>query len=254
MDPNVWKPLDVDSEVAWLRERVEHDYSTGFDATGWEASVWVLHSMYECATLDPDLTHDDVHQLELAAGLVERTVIGDCDLDTQTTVIGCDLGFSEHPGPGWSRLRWSALADRLGVSFNDQKFPPSHGWFPYRSWPISIRPPGEGSLDSKSLDSLIRLLTGGLSSAECIAAYSYVSGGWDLELVRCFAGPISRLRDFVELGEWAGTPSNFWSPDRSWMVYTDWDLWATKVSGSIELIQSLEGDDELETLVWERPS
>ena len=64
----------------------------------------------------------------------------------------------------------------------------------------------------------------------------------------------------VELGEVAtlvqpslgrvGSPSN-WSPiDRTWMVFTDWDLWATKVSGPIELIESIRSAPDLECMIW----
>lgn len=48
------------------------------------------------------------------------------------------------------------------------------------------------------------------------------------------------------------TPSNWWPLDESWMVYTDWDLWATKVSGPSELITSIESDQDLECTRWDR--
>ncbi len=47
------------------------------------------------------------------------------------------------------------------------------------------------------------------------------------------------------------TPNNFWPADRSWLVLTSHDLWATRVFGSAELIASLEAADELETLRWQ---
>ena len=47
------------------------------------------------------------------------------------------------------------------------------------------------------------------------------------------------------------TPSNLWPTDKSWFVYTDWDLMATKVSGPAELVAAIEADDELESLRWE---
>jgi hypothetical protein len=39
-----------------------------------------------------------------------------------------------------------------------------------------------------------------------------------------------------------------WPDDRPWLTFTDEDLWATKVSGSRELIERLMADDELETV------
>ena len=49
-----------------------------------------------------------------------------------------------------------------------------------------------------------------------------------------------------------GTPTNWWPSDRSWFVYTDWDLWATKVSGPAALVDSIRKDDWLETIDWAR--
>jgi hypothetical protein len=252
MDRNVWTPLDLDAETAWLREGSDEGYSCGFDVSGWEATIWILHSMYESPALQSNLSHDDVHRSGVDAGLIEPSVIGDCNLNERTVLTGGGLGYSEHPGPGWSRLRWAELADRLDLAFDGQEYAPCFRWFPYSSWPVSICPPSEGSLDSETLDRLISHLAVSSSSANCIAAHSFLSGGCDDQRQRCFSGPVARLRDFVEGDEWAAIPSNFWAPDRSWMVYTDWDLWATKVSGSLELVRSLQADSDLETLSWKR--
>nr|CTQ90460.1 hypothetical protein [Kibdelosporangium sp. MJ126-NF4] len=46
------------------------------------------------------------------------------------------------------------------------------------------------------------------------------------------------------------TPSNLWPADRSWFVYTDWDLWATRISGPPELIAAVTAHSELETTRW----
>ena len=42
------------------------------------------------------------------------------------------------------------------------------------------------------------------------------------------------------------TPSNIWPADRSWFVYTDYDLWATRISGSQALIDALIEDSEID--------
>ena len=39
-----------------------------------------------------------------------------------------------------------------------------------------------------------------------------------------------------------------WPDNRSWFVYTDWDLSGTRVSGTAELIDSVVADLELETI------
>jgi hypothetical protein len=202
---NFWAALDFDAEVEWLRNRSDDDYSGGIDATGWEESIWILHSMYEASSIASSRTHDDAHRSALDAGLAEPTVINERNLDEKTILTGSPLGFSEHPGLGWSRLHWSELAGRLNLRLDEQKYPPCFRWFPYSGWPISIRPPAEGSLDSESLDRLIPYLTGGSSSATCIAAHSFFSGGCDNQRQRCFAGPVGRLRDFVDGDEWQAT-------------------------------------------------
>ena len=69
-----------------------------------------------------------------------------------------------------------------------------------------------------------------------------------------FAGMLPEASDLVVGGGLDCTPGNLWPDDRSWFVYTDADLMATKVSGSAALIAVLEGDPHLETLRWEPPA
>lgn len=49
-----------------------------------------------------------------------------------------------------------------------------------------------------------------------------------------------------------GTPSNLWPLDRSWMMFTDWDLWGTKVSGPRELMDAIQSAPGLECIDWRR--
>lgn len=58
-------------------------------------------------------------------------------------------------------------------------------------------------------------------------------------------GEIGSLYDHADV---TGSPSNIWPEDRSWVVWTDHDLWGTRVRGSASLIQALERDSELETI------
>src|SRR4051794_30389115 len=108
--------------------------------------------MYERHDVPGGLSHDGVHRIELAAGTrCERFVINDVDLDQQGVVVGAALGRTSDPGPGWTRLLWSELAERLGISIFAEWHYPCHRSFPYRSWPANIRPPAEGSLDREQL-------------------------------------------------------------------------------------------------------
>ncbi len=242
------------SVLSWLDRRA-HEGSdvTGFDASGWEASVWILHAMYETAELPAGISHDDVHRMERAAGLTEPVMIGDVDVDevlAGAQVVGSALGRSAWPGPGWKRLRWSELALRLDVDPFAIDVPPCLRSFPYSSWPANIAPPGEGSLDREQflclLDHLAAVQPDG-DRAGCFAFYAPVMTG-DYEQVTIYGGELSELVDLYDEDDLPGSPSNFWPTDRSWLVYTDADLWATKVSGSGQLIERLFDDEKIEAV------
>jgi len=61
-------------------------------------------------------------------------------------------------------------------------------------------------------------------------------------------GCIGDLASLLDSDDLDGTPGNIWPEDRSWLVYTDYDLLGTKVSSSTHLVERLESDPELETL------
>lgn len=44
------------------------------------------------------------------------------------------------------------------------------------------------------------------------------------------------------------SPSNLWTEDRSWVLCTDYDLWATKVAGPTSLVEALLNDIEIEAV------
>ncbi len=81
----------------------------------------------------------------------------------------------------------------------------------------------------------------------CVA--SLASGDFDHPTL--LSGPLKAIRELVE-GEnpYESTPSNFWPHDRTWFVWTDWDLWATKISGSPALIDAVRAEPDLETINW----
>ncbi|MCZ9354735.1 hypothetical protein NGM36_34055 [Streptomyces mutabilis] len=43
-------------------------------------------------------------------------------------------------------------------------------------------------------------------------------------------------------------PSNLWAEDRSWVLCTDYDLWATKIAGPSALVNMLLNDCEIEAV------
>jgi hypothetical protein len=244
---------DALAAVAWLAEWAGQAF-TGYDATGWEAKVWIPHAMYETDQIPGGISHDDVHRIERAAGATEPVMLGEVELEEllkDATVVGSVPGASRWPGPGWHRLLWSELATRLGVDPYELDVPPSLRSFPYSSWPANIEPPAEGSLDREQfvqmLDVLADLTAEG-PEAMCTAYFSPLASG-DFESKTIFRCNLYQLIELYDDENLSGSPNNIWPDDRSWFTLTDEDLWATKVSGSRNLIGRLLDVADLETVV-----
>lgn len=245
---------DAAQALAWLDERSADGGFTGYDATGWEAKVWIVHAMYETDELPSGITHDDVHRMELAAGTREPAMIGDINLEevlAEGKVVGSSLGPSGWPGPGWHRLLWSELAARLQHDPYALDVPPCIRSFPYSSWPANIAPPAEGSLDREQFMRLLEHLAEVSDDGYRTMCSAYCSplASSDFDNHTVFRCELQELREIYDNEGLAGSPNNVWPDDRTWLTYTDEDLWATKVSGSRQLIERLIADDEVETVV-----
>ena len=223
---------------------------TGFDVRGWAASIWILHAMYETDELPSSMTYDEERRIERDAGVVDEIPPVLEGVLEDAVATGGGLGPSSAPGGGWRRLRWLDLAERLGS--NPLGRLPSYKSFPFTSWPVNIRPPSEGSLDREQLERLCEHL-GAASGADspCYVFFARLPSGrlnvHDEEPL-VYQGSIAEILPLYDEGELGGGPTNIWSSDRAWFVYTDWDLWGTKVSGSPELIRQLREDSELEAV------
>ncbi|ALG09868.1 hypothetical protein [Kibdelosporangium phytohabitans] len=239
--------LDPADQLAWLPDGPDDaGWATGFDRHGWEDSTWVLHAIWEQVGGE-QLTHDERRRQRIEAGEVEPTVTGGVNLDEMSVDTGVTLGYRRDPGSGWSRLRWADLAGRMGFAVGqDRVVPPSNAWFPISSWQVAVQPPTEGSLDETSLRAVLEVLAV-QSDPECYAFYAAVPTG-DFDTPTLMHGPLDAVPELVT--EMAMTPSNLWPADRSWLVYTDWDLWATRVSGPPALIRAIEAHPDLETVRW----
>ena len=246
----VERVADPTNALAWLRERSVDDGLTGYDAGGWPASAWVLHAMYENESLPANVTHDDLRK----RGLIPPLIIGDVNLDEGTTVTGTPLGYVIRPGTQWRRLRWSEMASRLGAEVElDHEFPPSQSWLPIASFPVNIAAPPEGSLDEESWFALVEFLASNSPNGPetmCTAYYTPLVQA-DLDSRMVLRGPLHALAKVVEDESIKTTPSNIWPDDRSWFVWTDWDLWGTKVSGTADLIAGLQSVPALEIVDWQ---
>lgn len=277
---------DAAGRLAWLHARSHGDGSAGLHAGGWPDSIWLLHAMFERPDVPP-ITHQqwrrafDPDQPGATPTLKElRTLFtgdlaGVSDDELQAVVdaarqagrpdggvlvataeglvdTGIPLGYTHTPTePHWRRLFWWEWSARCGRTLGDQAYPPGYSWF-NESFPVSIQPPPEGSLDELTWERLLGVLSRQSSASTAATAYyapaapSGLRGDWAM-----FAGRLSDTRNLLAGRGLACTPSNLWPDDRSWFVYTDADLMATKVSGSAALIAALMDDNHIETLRWE---
>ncbi|MFI5495210.1 hypothetical protein [Actinoplanes sp. NPDC051859] len=117
---------------------------------------------------------------------------------------------------------------------------------------MNITPPTEGSLDEASLSALVDALaraSGVGPDTSCFAFYGSVPAN-EYDRPTLFRGPLAAIQELVGSKAFQASPSNIWPADRSWFVWTDWDLWASKVSGSPTLMAALRDHPDLETITW----
>ncbi|GAA3503340.1 hypothetical protein GCM10019016_104500 [Streptomyces prasinosporus] len=142
-------------------------------------AVWVLNAMYEHEQGPTEVSYDEYHQARLADGSSRPHIVGGLGLDAVSIAARGDLGRARHPGPGRRRLRWDELARRTGDPVVPDGLMPSYRCFPSAkkegSWPLSMIPPPEGSLDRETWNRLIAILTQyspAGSDTRCLACYS----------------------------------------------------------------------------------
>lgn len=241
--------------LEWLLARTgDESYFTGSDASGWEDNIWILNAFYELPLEGPLPTHDELRKFRIASGEEESRIINGVNLDTLTTTTGGGIGYEPRPPVDWQRRTWSEMRIRFPVNLPKDEPPPCYRWFPVRSFPANIHLPSEGSMSEEDFIELTGILGNHSPSPVCSI---YVADVFDLSFDPRKAPVYDvRLRDLPAVIKEAAarhqvfTPANIWPPDRSWLVYTDYDLWATKVSGSLELIKELRTNALLETLDW----
>ncbi|MFI9597725.1 hypothetical protein [Nonomuraea sp. NPDC052265] len=73
-------------------------------------------------------------------------------------------------------------------------------------------------------------------------------GATDFDNLQVRAGRLGDAEILYDNPEVDFSPSNFWAEDRSWVICTDYDLWATKVAGPASLIDALLKDSEIEAV------
>ena len=60
-------------------------------------------------------------------------------------------------------------------------------------------------------------------------------------------GPLGAYEELFD-GPWYCSPQNLWPDDHKWVLQTDWDSWATAVSGPTALIEDIIASPALEAV------
>jgi len=247
-------PSAAPGVIDWLSELCG-DGLTGFMPPAMPDAVWVLNAMYEHERGPAAVSYHEHHQKCPADGSARPHIIGGVDLEA-VVFTGGDLGRAEHPGHGWRRLPWTELARRIGDPVVPDGLLPSHRCFPSvrkeGSWPLGVIPPTEGSMDRETWNRLVGILveqspTG--PDTSCLAYYSPLTlGADDFDNLRVRSGRLGDAEALYDNPEVDFSPSNLWAEDRSWVLCSDYDLWATKVAGTPALIDALLNDPGIEAV------
>ncbi|WP_157974875.1 hypothetical protein [Glycomyces dulcitolivorans] len=218
--PGPWSRTDG-TELLWLYENGVGDFC-GFDLDPGSAGLWIIHAMYERTCSEKEAPRKP------------------------------SPGWDTDPGSGWRRLRWRELADRAGDRIvrldHDRIYPiPSRHCFPSVDLAGSnppIQAPAEGHLDQHSFHALAEALRRFAGPETVVFAHWTEAVIHEPDVV--FKGRLADLEALESLPV-VSSPSNLWPADESWLIYTDWDLWGTKIYGPPELRSLIEADEFLET-------
>ncbi|MET9428947.1 hypothetical protein [Streptomyces sp. NPDC003036] len=156
---------------------------------------------------------------------------------------------------GVVRLRWNAVLARAGRRLEDWEYTPSWRVFDGIGLADDADGPSGGEIDRECLVRLVGLLArhspDGLA-AECYWAQAAIhEAGRPVTVWRGRLGEAPAFHDTAcseEGSAAAHFPAQWWPLDRSWYVLTDWDLSATEVFGSPDLVAALLVDDELDAV------
>lgn len=243
-------------DLGWLISRGGDDlpYFTGSDVSGWEDSTWILNAFYELPFKGALPTHDELHKSRIASGDEEPLIINGVNLDDETNSTGGGLGYQRRPSPDWQRRTWSEMLARFPQPRPADGPPPCYHWFSLGDFPANIELPTEGSLAEEDFGELINVLTRHSPSRICSMyfadTFSIFPDPRDAPVYDAHLADLPAIIKEAAEDDQVFTPANIWPPNKSWLVYTDYDLWATKVSGSTELINELRSNPVLETLDW----
>lgn len=247
-----------DESLVWLLERRRTgDYLTGLDAGGWPDSTWILHSFYEA----PEQTNHQGAGVTWSAADDRPAELAGQPQTPQAANLGGGHGYRLLPPAVWERRSWAEIYSRFSLERPTVRMLPGFSSFPGmdREWPETIWLPPEGSMAEEDFTELMTVLDERSDWPHCslyCASYFHEGGAGNVPVYDVMIRDLATLirNGALQAAETDGTgmrtPTNIWPPDRSWLVYTDYELWATKVSGSTGLINSLRDNPFLETFDW----
>ncbi|MCD0447499.1 hypothetical protein LO763_28175 [Glycomyces sp. A-F 0318] len=228
-----WSDAD-ERELGWLIDACGGEEPSGFGPPPYPAGLWILHAMYE---VGPDENET-----------LYRRPDDDEEGDDEP-------GWPADPGRGWRRLLWRELAERTGDPVIAQHVEPQYRVPSFRAFHSvrqgdglweTVRWPDWGSLDRESFIRLAAILRQ-FSGPDTVAFAHLHFLEEPLAGLRVLQGRLESL-EALELVSPYHSPANLWPADRSWLLYTDWDLAGTKVYGPPELLKMIEEDAFLETV------
>jgi hypothetical protein len=108
--------------------------------------------------------------------------------------------------------------------------------------------PSEGSLDRGSWTALLEhLIAFSPDGATTSCGAFFTAPSWPGQHA-AYVGDLGDALALLDIDvDSIGGPQNLWDLAETWIVYTDYDLWATRVSGPTNLIAKLIHDERLET-------
>jgi hypothetical protein len=210
--------------------------------TVYSAYCKIFHPIYEDLSIeDRDLTWDDLNR-QRSRNLddhIEKL------LADATTIYG-----GQYDRKHLKKITWRELADQKGLKFhaelNVESFTRN---FPGRSWPRYLIGPAEGDLDTSTLKEIVRSIATTTSdfklSQPCYFHYDDITTE-TFESDLLFHGKLLDIFDTPLLEDVNTTPTHWWAADREWFVMSDWDLTFTLIGGSIDLINSLIWNSEID--------
>ncbi len=201
----------------------------------------ILHPMYEDpAITDRKLTWDEEEKRHLLRPETDLQAI----LQRATLAYG-----APDPDADPQPVSWALLAKRYGLQYTPTIDVSSFTrCFTGDSWPRYLSGPAEGYLPDAERDALAAILDQELKGADCYFHF-WLMATTAIESDLLYRGPLREVALFPDGIEAVRlTPTHWFPPDRSWLVYSDYDATYTLVGGPVRLIELLLQDNRLEAL------